>query len=84
MAEGIWTLNDDGEFTLDEPYATLLMQARLEATNGWATALIMYLANHSPYTPDELKEALLERNARGEDPNETMDAFVLEAITGDL
>lgn len=84
MAEGIWKLNDDGSFELQQPYAELLAEARVEATNGWATALIVFLANHSPYSPEELKNALLERNERGDDPNDTVNEFILEALTGDL
>lgn len=84
MAEGIWTLNDDGSFTLAEPYAKMLAEARYEATNGWAKGLMVYLANHSPYTTEELKNALMERTERGDDPYETVDEFILEALTGDL
>ncbi len=84
MAEGIWTLNDDGSFELLEPYATMLAEARYEATNGWAKGLMVYLANHSPYTTEELKDALMRRTERGDDPYETVDEFILEALTGDL
>ena len=84
MAEGIWSMNEDGSFTLDESYAELLAQARYEATNGWAKGLIVFLANHSPYTTEELKASLLKRTERGDDPYETVDEFILEALTGDL
>ena len=84
MADGMWTLTDDGEFVLMEPYKTMLQEARLSATNGWVQGLIGYLADKCPYTPEELKESLLRRNQEGEEPQEMVQEFVLEALGGDL
>ena len=55
-SDGMWTLTDDGEFVLEEPYATKLKEACALATEAWITALLGYLSNESPYTVDELRE----------------------------
>lgn len=82
--DGMWTMTDDGEFVLMEPYKTMLFEAKIEATQAWATALIGYLAERCDYTPNELKDSLLERNKEGSRPVEMVDEFVLEALGGDL
>ena len=82
--DGVWTLTDEGEWVLAPHIEELKTLAMAEATNGWATALILFLASHSQYTPDELKDSLLERNERGDDPHDTVSEFIIEALTGDL
>lgn len=84
MADGMWTMNDDGSFELQEPYRSMLLEARVEATRGWHRGLVGYLATRCPYTPEELTSALLTRNERGDDPQDTMNEFILEALSGDL
>ena len=84
MADGLWTLRDDGTFVLAEPYASQLREARLLATTAWTNAIVGYLVEHSPYTAEELASSLLERSQEGVDPNEIVDEFVLEALSGDL
>ena len=83
-SDGMWTLTDDGEFVLEEPYATKLKEACALATEAWITALLGYLSNESPYTVDELRESLIERCSEEQQPKEIVDEFVLEALGGDL
>lgn len=82
--DGMWTMTDEGEFILEEPYATMLVEAKVVSTNAWAQALIGYLAERCEYTPEELKDSLLKRNQEGQSPMATVDEFVLEALSGDL
>ena len=82
--EGMWTMTEDGEFILMEPYRTMLQEAKIAATRGWTAELIGYLAEHSQYTPEELKESLLKRNRDDGPEVSTVDEFVLEALGGDL
>lgn len=84
MADGLWTLRDDGTFVLAEPYASQLMEAKAISTQAWANALIAYLAERSPYTEEELAAELLKRNKREEGKTVIFDEFVLEALSGDL
>lgn len=85
MADGIWTMTDEGEFELNEPYKSKLAEARLTATTAWTTAMLEYLAGQCPYTVEELKDSLLERCAEDNaSPSEIVDEFVLEALSGDL
>ena len=85
MADGLWVLNDDGSFELQEPYATQLDEARVAAASAWHAALIGYLEPRSPYTAQELSDELLRRNgSRGDGKVTLFEEFVLEALSGDL
>lgn len=83
--DGMWTMDDDGTFTLNEPYATYLAEAKLHATKGWRDALYAYLEPKCPYTRDELNAEMLRRvDERECSAMELLDEFVLEALGGDL
>lgn len=85
MADGMWTLNDDGSFELQEPYKTQLEEARLTATKAWTEALIGYLEPRSPYTAEQLADELVSRNkTRADSKVPLFEEFVLEALSGDL
>ena len=83
--DGMWTMTDEGEFVLLEPYKTQLIEARLTATVAWTKALVEYLAERSPYDTDMLKEELIRRcDEDGMEAAEIVDEFVLETLGGDL
>lgn len=82
--DGMWTMTDDGEFVLEEPYATKLTEARNYATGAWIAALLAYLSDQCPYTADELKDSLLARCDEDGAPSEIVNEFILEALSGDL
>ena len=85
MADAVWRMTEDGEFELNEPYATQLEEARVAATRGWYAALVAYLVPRCPYTEAELRAELLKRNEqRPESKTTVFDEFVLEALSGDL
>ena len=84
MADGMWTMNEDGEFCLEEPYRTWLTEAKVTATRAWTEALIGYLEPRCPYTARELADELLERNNRDEGKVVIVEEFILEALSGDL
>ena len=83
--DGMWTMTDEGEFVLMEPYKSQLLEARMTATAAWTSAMIDYLAEHSTYDAETLKDELLRRcNEEGMTTIEIVDEFVLEALGGDL
>ena len=83
--DGVWRMTGDGEFELNEPYATYLQECKAIATKAWHDAAIIYLAEHSPYTPQELSDELLRRNREREDGKvQLFDEFIVEALSGDL
>ena len=83
--DGMWTMTDEGEFVLMEPYKSQLMEARLTATAAWTSAMLNYLAEHSAYDAATLKDELLRRcQEEGMSAMEIVDEFVLEALGGDL
>ena len=83
--DGMWTMTEEGEFVLMEPYKTQLMEARLTATAAWSSAMLDYLVENSMYDFETLKDELLRRcNEEGMSAMEVVDEFVLEALGGDL
>jgi len=85
MADGMWTMSEEGEFILLEPYKTMLEEAKVAATTAWHSGLIGYLEQRSPYTAQELSDALVKRNReRPEGAMTKFEEFVLEALAGDL
>lgn len=74
-----------GEFELQEPYKTMLEEARLMATRGWRNGLYDYLEPRCRYNRDQLNDALL-RICQDESRTafEKMDDFVVRALEGDL
>ena len=83
--DGMWTMTDEGEFELQEPYKTQLLEARITATEAWTRALLEYLDEHSMYDLETLKQELLRRcNEEGMSAMEIVEEFVLEALGGDL
>jgi len=85
MADGMWTMKDDGEFVLEEPYRTWLEEAKMASTRAWIDGLVGYLEPRCPYTAQQLADELVRRN-ECRDGAKTMvfDEFVLEALSGDL
>jgi hypothetical protein len=85
MADGMWKMNEDGSWELQEPYRTQLVEARLAATRAWTEALIGYLEPRCPYTAQELADELVRRNEqRDEGKVMIFEEFVIEALSGDL
>ena len=85
MADGMWSMDEDGEFHLEEPYRTWLQEAREASTRAWHAALIAYLEPRSPYTAQELSDELIRRNEQREGAKVLVfEEFVLEALSGDL
>lgn len=85
MPNGAWSMNENGEFILNEPYKTHLESAKLLATKGWRDGLYDYLEGKCPYTREQLNEELLRRVRENERTSmEMLESFVIEAIDGDL
>jgi hypothetical protein len=84
MADGVWTMTEEGEFELNEPYATMLVEARVGATQAWTGYMLEYLADHTTYEVEFLKDELLRRCTEDMPASAIVDEFVLEALSGDL
>lgn len=80
----IWSMGEDGEFILAEPYASILEEARVTATKAWTDALIGYLVERTPYTREQLLGKLLEYNAQSGGRVGIFEAFVTQALIGEL
>ena len=85
MADGMWTMHDDGSFELCEPYKTWLDEAKVTTTKAWMEALVSYLVPRCDYTAQELTDELVRRNQERTDGKVMVfEEFVLEALSGDL
>lgn len=82
--DGMWTLTDEGEWVLEEPYTTMLMEAKIGATRAWTGAMLEYLVERTEYEPEFLKDELLRRCKENMEPTAIIEEFVLEALSGDL
>lgn len=80
-----WSMTEDGQWILAEPYKTHLTNAKLLATKAWMDALVGYLAKNTAYDEEQLCEELLRRKRTDDMPApELLDEFVIEALEGDL
>lgn len=80
-----WSMTEDGQWILAEPYKTHLTNAKLLATKAWMDALVGYLAKNTAYDEEQLREELLRRKRVDDLPAvELLDEFVIEALEGDL
>ena len=84
MADGMWTMTDEGEFILSDDYAKMLEEARAAATQGWVQGIVTYLLPRCQYTVEELRDALIARATEDMDAQDIVQEFVLEALSGDL
>ena len=82
--DGVWSMTEDFEWVLNEPYATMLMEAKIGATRAWTGAMLEYLCEHTDYEPEFLKDELLRRCHEDADPSDIVEEYVLEALSGDL
>lgn len=81
---GAWTMTDEGEFILNEPYSTKLAEAKRLATQAWLEAIMSYLSEQTPYSDEELLFEFQRRSRTEYAPTEIVDSFVIEALEGTL
>ena len=81
-----WSMTEDGEWILAEPYASKLTECKLGATKAWKDAVIDYMARETRYGKDELMAELLRRNEVDDKMGKVnlVDEFIIEALSGDL
>ena len=82
--EGVWSMTEEGEFILSEPYLSQLIEVKLTATDGFNNAMFAKLAELSRYKVDELRDEWYRRVHEDLSPMEITDEFIIEALTGDL
>lgn len=77
-------MTDEGEFVLADDYAQMLDEARACATRGWVQGILEYLVPRCPYSPEQLRDSLVERASEEASAQDIVQEFVLEALGGDL
>lgn len=81
-----WTLTDEGEFVLDEPYRTRLNEIRKSLRYGWLDILCSEVSASTKYDKEELLDEFLRRCEKETDdlPTEIVDEFIVQALEGNL
>ena len=76
-----WSMTEDGEWILNEPYATKLAEAKHVASQAWIDAICSFLHAHTGYPADELNNEFVRRAVeKDEPPMEIVDSFVIEVL----
>lgn len=82
---GAWTMTEDGEFVLNEPYASKLEEAKSVATFAWTAAMMEWLSDETGYNEELLLDEFVRRaKLEGRSPMEIVESFVIEALEGNL
>lgn len=81
-----WSMTEDGEWVLAEPYDSKLMECKLGATKAWRDAIVGYLMRETDYDRGFLENELARRNEvdRKMGAVNLVDEFIIEALSGDL
>jgi len=83
--DGMWIMNEEYEFELAPEYSRMLFECKILATKAWRDAILDYLEPRTPYTREQLKDKLMEKNDKTDmHPTERVNEFILEALGGDL
>ena len=82
---GAWTMTDEGEFILNEPYSSILAEAKKRATQAWIDTMMDYLSGETEYDSEFLLEEFSRRAGKANmPPLEIVNSFVIEALEGTL
>ena len=85
-----WSMTEDGEWILNEPYKTVVDESKRKASIAWQTTICDYLSERTPYTVEQLVEAFLQRVMASGDKESKyevvglVDSFIIEALEGSL
>ena len=78
-------MTDEGQWILNEPFKTQLMECKTRATQAWLDEVYSYLDTHTAYSFDQLSDEFDRRIEEKRLPAvELVDAFVIEALEGSL
>jgi len=80
-----WTMTDDGEWVLNEPYASIVWDIRLKAADAFQKTLVEEIAKITEYSTEELFDEYLRRCFERDDkPTDKVEGLIIEALTGQL
>lgn len=80
-----WTMAEDGEWVLNEPYASAVWDIRVKATDAFQKALCEELAKITNYSVEELVPEYVRRCVeRTDSPVDKVESFIIEAMSGQL
>ena len=78
-------MTEDGEWVLNEPYASEVMRLKLAATVAFNNTLYEELSKISPYTAEQLEGEYVRRCVdRSEPAGTNVTSFIVEAMSGQL
>ena len=90
MTVAPWTMTDEGEWVLNEPYASHLAAAKRAASDAWMGAVYQYLSSVTGYDVETLNEDFMRRVKRKAEQDEDekskekllglVDSYIIEVI----
>lgn len=90
MADAPWTMTEDGEWILNEPYKTILAEAKRKAAVAWQAEICEYISSKTGYATETLAGEFVRRSitSTSEESNYKIvgmvDSFIIEALEGSL
>lgn len=80
-----WSMTEEGEWILAEPYASEVARIRAAVTEDFNTRLCEEVARISPYGYDELMKEYVRRVCTIDDaPIDKFTSFIVDAMSGQL
>lgn len=85
-----WSMTEDGEWILNEPYASMVDEAKQRAAAAWQAEICEYLSSRTNYTTEDLISEFIRRSVTtsGEESKYKIvgmvDSFIIEALEGSL
>jgi len=81
---GAWSMTEDGEFILNEPYKSELAKIKRDAMMAWVSSVVGYLEQRTDYDGQTILDAFGKRCKKDESPMDIVDSFVIETMEGNL
>ena len=85
-----WSMTEDGEWILNEPYRTMVNEAKVKAAAVWQAEICSYLSSRTKYTTEALTNEFVRRSLATSDEESkykvvgVVDSFIIEALEGSL
>lgn len=85
-----WSMTEDGEWILNEPYKTIVDEAKKKASVAWQAEICSYLSSKTNYTAEQLVSEFVRRSLETTDEESkykivgVVDSFIIEALEGSL
>lgn len=85
MTVAPWTMTEEGEWLLNEPYASEVARIKRDVTVAFNELLFEEVSRISQYETDELRDEYVRMvQEREQYPSDLVTSFIVEAMSGQL